>query len=244
MRLVCVVLALASSASAFVGTLPRGARAPAARMCDTPPARAERTPEERKQMEMAKARRTAANFGTGGVRAGRKSKGKKTEQKKAGEGKGFGASAGLNFDRTPDGAADCGCCSGKSYASCCQPLHGGAAAESASALVRARYTAYQYRKPDYLMSSTDPEGPEWEPDAGRWKKSLLSFCDDFVFQKLKVGEEAQTGEGEASVEFVADFVQKGTINLMSLRETSVCVRRGSQWLYVAGTDEYESPTDD
>lgn len=258
-----LLLAAASVSSAGAFSLPPAAatgllaRARATPRMAEPPEKPEIDLEVRKQQ--AKARRINSNFGTGGVRAGRvgqgKGKAKRTERKKEASGRGFGGGVeSLNYNRKPGAWADCGCGSGKKYGDCCQPLHEGTAkAESASALVRARYTAYAYRVPEYLVSSTDPDGPEWETDRGRWTKSLLSFCDDFSFQKLVVHGEEETGEHEVTVEFVADFVQKGTLNLMALREHSVCrwrplaERRADdtgggegEWLYVAGTDTYEN----
>lgn len=202
---------------------------------------------------------TGGESAGGGIRArGGRQKAKKTERKKASSGKGFGKlSPGLNFDRRPkDASAPCLCGNGgklalggeqASYAECCQPLHDGTAtAQTPTALVRARFTAYAYRLPDYLMASTDPEGEEWHADGAAWKKSLLSFCDDFDFQKLTLDfdEEAEAGvedgADEAVVGFRADIVQKGQINLMATREMST-FRRGKEgrWLYAKGEVGYE-----
>ena len=129
-----------------------------------------------KRKNIAKARRAVLADGSGGMTPTRTKK-KRSEQKKAPSGKGFGkVTGGLNFDRRPSPNTNCACGSGKAYKYCCMPLHDGAPASSPADLVRARYCAYCYRMPDYLMSTTDPEGEEWNEDTAGWKRSLVTFC--------------------------------------------------------------------
>ena len=86
--------------------------------------------------------------------------------------------------------------------------------------------------------------------------AVLRSQDDFHFQKLEVVE-AREGAGKisgaegasaaelAQVDFRVDFVQKGTVNLMTLCETST-FRRGEEgrWLYAQGEVEYEAQSAD
>ena len=126
---------------------------------------------------MAKARRAAQQEGKGGFTP--RAKGKRSEQKKPSSKKGFGAklAAEQKFNRLPQLDAECACGIGSTYGDCfCRALHDGADAASPSELVRARYTAYKYRLPDYIMRTTDPDGSEYNSDAGAWKKDLLKFC--------------------------------------------------------------------
>lgn len=134
--------------------------------------------DQKLKAEQAKAKRVNANFGQGGVRKSRQSA-KRSEQKAAASGRGFGtkSSGGLNYDRRPKPTASCGCGSGRSYGECCSLVHERGGATSTEELVRARFTAFSYRLPDFLMATTDPEGAEWNEDAAAWKKSLLTFCD-------------------------------------------------------------------
>ncbi len=139
--------------------------------------------------QVAKARRAAISEGTGGMMPRKnRAKGKRSERKAPPSGKGFGqkqeaARGGLNFDRRPSPSAACLCGSGVSYGDCtCRALHDGAAAATPSDLVRARFTAFAYRLPAFLMRTTDPEGEEYQEDASGWTRSLLGFCDDFEFQ--------------------------------------------------------------
>ena len=80
------------------------------------------------------------------------------------------------------------------------------------------------------------------------------FCDDFEFQRLEVvGAREGTGEIRdeesaaasaarlAQVDFRVDFVQKGTLNLMVLCETSTFRQDAEgRWLYAQGEVEYDA----
>ena len=197
------------------------------------------------KQQQAKARRVIATEGKGGVRpsrglAGFAAKGKRTEQKKAKAAKGFGKQAGLLYDRRPPSDAPCACNTGETYSECCEPLHDGTQhAATPEALVRARYCAYRYRVPDFLIDTTDPEGEEFEEDRSGWRKTLLQFCDDFEFQGLRV-EEAVVDQ-DAKVSFQADFTQKGTPNLTTLKELSTFRKtEDGIWLYAKGEVDYEA----
>ena len=220
--------------------------------------------QQENRQQIAKARRAVLKDGVGGMTSSRAKK-KRSEQKKPASGKGFGkTTGGLNFDRRPSGPGDCACFgsmkwSPVSYNDCiCSSLHDGAEAATPEDLVRARYTAFAYRLPDYLMRTTDPEGEEFDADAAKWKKGLLGFMDDFQFQKLEVvdvregagkiaaeGEAASTSAELAQVDFRVDFVQKGTVNLMVLCETSTFRKDAEgRWLYAQGDVTYEAQTCD
>ena len=221
----------------------------------------EKQHEARKQQ--AKARRVISQEGKGGVRPtrglnGYAAKAKKTEQKKVSKGQGFGKPKDkLLYDRKPPADAPCACGSGKPFDPCCAPLLDGIRLSATpEELVRSRYCAYRYRVPDYLISTTDPEGDEWDADQSKWKRSLLTFCDDFEFQGLEVGEtkegsgfrqaQGAAGEGKtactlAEVDFRAKFCQKGTVKLTVLNEKSTFRKTDDgEWLYAKGDVEYEA----
>jgi len=207
-------------------------------------------PDKRK--DMAKARRAVLSDGGGGMTNSR-AKAKRSEQKKPASGKGFGTTGtGLLYNRKPSLNAKCACDLDKTYSECCSPMHEGADAATPEELVRARYTAYAYRLPDFLMATTDPEGSEYEADAAGWKRSLLGFCDDFEFQELSVGE-VKAGKGQisdesggataaelAQADFRVNFAQKGTLNLMVLKESSTFRKVDGKWLYASGEVAYEA----
>ena len=128
-----------------------------------------------KRKDVAKARRAVLQDGGGGMKT--RAKAKRSEQKKPVSGKGFGnQGTGQNYDRRPKGTAICACGTGQMYQDCCGPEHDGADAKTPEALVRARYSAYAYRLPDFLMRTTDPQGAEYDADAAAWKRGLLGFC--------------------------------------------------------------------
>jgi len=227
-------------------------RVPRTTMCQTPSAG---ITDARKQV--VKARRAVQQEGLGGMKT--RAKAKRSEQKKPSTGKGFakqdtGPAANLKYDRRPAASAECGCGSGLTYGDCCSRLHAGEDAATPSELVRSRFTAYKYRLPDYLVRTTDPDGEEWDADEAAFRKGLLGFCDDFEFQKLNVVD-VREGDGSiqseddaastvarlAQVDFHVDFVQKGTLNLMVLKERST-FRQTSEghWLYAKGEVDYDA----
>ena len=119
----------------------------------------------------------------------------------------------------------CPCQSGLPYARCCGPLHAGAAAASALALMRSRYSAYARGEADYLRASwhasTRPTELELEaPGVVRWLG-------------LEVKRHVEQDADHALVEFVARY-RVGGARAVRLHETSRFVREDGRWLYVDG----------
>ena len=70
--------------------------------------------------------------------------------------------------------------------------------------MRSRYTAYAYRLPQWVMSTTHRTNVDWRSDAKAWQKELLGFCDGFEFVSLEVlKEEPGASPDEFFVEFMA-----------------------------------------
>lgn len=167
---------------------------------------------------------------------------RKTEQKAAKSGKGFGGDTVVKrYDRRPAPEAVCSCDANESYEKCCAPCHASGGASDPVALTRARYTAYAYRLPDFLIDTTSAAHEEWQADRAEWKKELLQFCDSFVFEGLELGAPVEE-EGGACVRvpFRARLVQKGAIKMLDLLETSTFVREGDRWLYAGGDVKCEA----
>jgi len=196
-----------------------------------------------KRKEIAKACRAVSSQGLGGLKAQKTRKGRRTEQKAPPKGRGFGKNLGtLNFDRRPKPDATCGCGSGRAYADCCKSAHDDGRANEPEALARARYTAYAYRLPDFLIGTTDPNGDEMEADVAKWRATLLNFMDDFCYDGLEVVSTEAVGEAEAVVKFRAEVAQKETLNLKVLVERATFTKDASgAWLYTRGDVEYEAP---
>lgn len=119
----------------------------------------------------------------------------------------------------------CPCCSGLNYADCCQPFHVGKAAPTPLSLMRSRYTAYALKKADYIIDTTHPQNPSYDTNRGRWKKSILEFCNNTQFTHLEILE-----TGADTVTFVASLQQNGKEFL--LKEKSQFRKVDSKWLYL------------
>lgn len=132
--------------------------------------------------------------------------------------------------RTPP-RMPCRCGSGLLYARCCGPLHEGAPAPGAAALMRSRYCAYALERVDYLIQTTHPEGPHWQPDRARWRASLRDWCraTRFLGLELLAVDEALPQE-EASVTFRATLSQ-GAQDI-SFTERSRFRRHEGRWKYL------------
>jgi len=116
----------------------------------------------------------------------------------------------------------CPCGSGQAFAACCGPLHEGAPAATAEALMRSRYTAYVRGDAEYLRATWQAEAcPEdLNPGGTAWLGLSILRC---------TGGGAQD---EGTVEFEAAFRDGGRVK--ALHETSRFVRRDGRWLYVDG----------
>jgi len=122
-------------------------------------------------------------------------------------------------------ASACPCQSGRSYAQCCAPLHQGAAAPDAEALMRSRYAAYVRGDADYLLAtwhaSTRPERLDFgDAAATRWLG-------------LDVKRHVRQDAEHAVVEFVARY-RIGGAPAVRLHEISRFVREEGRWFYVDG----------
>ena len=124
-----------------------------------------------------------------------------------------------------DAAAACPCGSKQSYARCCQPLHHGAPAPSAEALMRSRYSAYVAGLDDYILQTWHPSRRPASLDAGdgattRWLG-------------LQVKRHEARGDDGAIVEFVARY-RVGGGSAVRLHEISRFVREEGRWFYLDG----------
>ena len=117
-----------------------------------------------------------------------------------------------------DDSGRCPCGTGLTYSECCGRLHAGAAAPTADALMRSRFSAFALGDVGYLLdtwhASTRPAVLELD-DAVRWLRlDILDRVDGRLLDSSGV------------VEFEA-FYRGG-----SQRECSRFVREGGRWYYV------------
>jgi len=120
---------------------------------------------------------------------------------------------------------DCPCGSGRAYANCCGPCHGGTPAANAEALMRSRYSAYVLGLEDYLRAT-------WHPDTCPADLDLNSEPAP-KWLGLDVRRHQQSDADHATVEFVARWREAGKGR--RLHETSRFERDGEgRWVYVDG----------
>ncbi|MES2884874.1 MAG: YchJ family metal-binding protein [Pseudomonadota bacterium] len=119
--------------------------------------------------------------------------------------------------------SDCCCGSGRPYAACCEPLHAGATAGSAEALMRSRYSAFVLGLADYLLAS-------WHPGT---RPAQLTLDGGVKWLGLTIKAHQTTGPDTAMVEFVARS-RSGGAAAQRLHETSRFVRDEGRWFYLDG----------
>ncbi|MGZ4437672.1 MAG: YchJ family protein [Nocardioides sp.] len=119
----------------------------------------------------------------------------------------------------------CPCGSGRPYAACCGPLHDGAPAETAEALMRSRYAAYATGRLDYVFRT-------WHP---RTRPDDLGPTPGLTWDRLEVLRTVDGGPGDDAgvVEFRAWCRTAQGEQVM--HETSTFERRAGRWVYVTGT---------
>lgn len=122
--------------------------------------------------------------------------------------------------------AACPCGTGAARADCCgRYVEGGAAAPTAEALMRSRYTAFVGRRGDYLHKTWAKEG----------RPPVLDLSGDrTVWLGLQVVDTVAGGEGDEAgeVEFVARYRSREGEG--RLHERSRFRKESGQWLYVDG----------
>ncbi len=128
----------------------------------------------------------------------------------------------------------CRCGSRQALTRCCGPfVDGREAAATPEQLMRSRYTAYALGRADYIIETTDPEGPRWESDRDAWLASIRDFTRRFRFGGVVVHDSGHS-EDSGFVSFTAVLSTRRDDDA-SFDEHSTFVRRDGRWLYCAGT---------
>jgi len=122
----------------------------------------------------------------------------------------------------------CPCHSQKPYQECCKRYHEGIPAENALLLMRSRYAAYALGLAEYIMHTTHPKNPVFNPQFELWKKEILTFSRSTAFTGLKILEFID-GPQIAFVTFTASL-KEGNKDL-SFTEKSEFEKIGNQWFY-------------
>ena len=124
----------------------------------------------------------------------------------------------------------CPCGSGRAYGHCCEPLHRGAPAVDAEALMRSRYCAYALGgHGDYLLRT-------WFPPTARGLTAPELSQRSCEWLQLEVLAKQQRGD-KGLVEFRARYRDSAGREQV-MQEKSVFQRSTGRWLYVGGEVSY------
>jgi SEC-C motif-containing protein len=123
----------------------------------------------------------------------------------------------------------CPCGSGRSYVDCCGPLHDGAPATTAEALMRSRFSAFARGLTPYLLTS-------WHPST---RPTALESDAETEWRRLQIVDVVRGGpeDTEGVVEFRASFRSAASSSQPGsglLHERSRFVRFDGRWVYLDG----------
>jgi SEC-C motif-containing protein len=122
----------------------------------------------------------------------------------------------------------CPCGERRQYRECCgRYIRGEAAAPTAEALMRSRYTGYVRRDEAYLLRT-------WHPST---RPATLEL-DETLWVGLEVLDTEAGGDQDTSgvVEFVARYLDANKA-VATLHESSRFTHEGGEWLYIDGDVE-------
>ena len=126
--------------------------------------------------------------------------------------------------------SDCPCSSQKAFAACCQPyITGNAAAPTAEALMRARYTSYATGAIDFIAKTQAPEGR-----ANFDRQASEKWSKESTWKGLRVVLAKDGGPGDTTgmVRFIAVYSSGGKD--FEHEEIATFRKEGTTWLFVNG----------
>lgn len=134
--------------------------------------------------------------------------------------------------RLPSPEAPCACNSGSSYVNCCRRFHTDAATPSTSAdLLRARYSAYAYRLPAYIMRTTHESTAE--RDRRKWRSDIMEFACGYRFvDGLDIIDQNVTSADTTTIMFRAKLRRR--TQPVTFIEMSKFVKENNNWYYLDG----------
>lgn len=118
----------------------------------------------------------------------------------------------------------CKCCSGLTYANCCEPYHlKQQNPTTPELLMRSRYCAYALHLADYLVATTHASIRHLHP-----KAAILSWAKANVWLKLEINNAE-----DDIVEFKAFYTHQN--KMFVHHERSTFLKDKQQWYYLNGT---------
>ncbi len=139
--------------------------------------------------------------------------------------------ADSKWQMTKDQNFLCPCCSGKPYVKCCAVYHEGKPAETATALMRSRYSAYALNNIDYIIRTLHPRHPSLSQNLSTLKAEKLKFSLSTTFEKLEILDAKELPD-QATVVFIA-YLKQGDEDV-TFTERSYFAKVDGKWLYVNG----------
>ena len=97
--------------------------------------------------------------------------------------------------------------------------------------MRSRFCAYALGIADYIIRTTHPDGPVWDPDGDAWRRSIESFSAACSFDGLEIRESHEAGD-RGEVVFHATLDDHGKDH--SFTERSLFYRHDGRWKYHSG----------
>lgn len=131
----------------------------------------------------------------------------------------------------------CACGTGLAYAECCQPIiKGQRPAETAEALMRARYAAYVNVETDFIFESTHAKHREgYDHDGTRTWAANSEWLGLQIISTKDGGKDDNTGE----VEFIARWKEKGEEKVH--HERALFKKEKSRWFFTDGLPVTAAP---
>ena len=96
--------------------------------------------------------------------------------------------------------------------------------------MRSRYSAFALGLVDYLIETTDQDGPAWRDHDG-WREELVHTCETTHFVGLEIS--AHGSNGDSGFVIFHARIQSGSRDAL-LSERSRFMRHGDRWLYHGG----------
>lgn len=130
----------------------------------------------------------------------------------------------------------CPCHSGKKYGNCCQPFHDERRNPSPLQLLRARYSAYVLEGVAYIIKTTHPNSPFFNPNLTHWEREIYNFCHDNQFESLIVEDVEHERGGEVAFVTFEAGLRDAKHNETVMTERSEFRYYDDHWLYFNGLE--------
>lgn len=135
----------------------------------------------------------------------------------------------------------CPCQSGKIYSECCLPYHKNhTSIDSPSALLRARYSAFSKKVPEFIADTTHPRNEKHQRDREAWSRQISKGLETTRFTALRIGEEVAIDQETSEISFECEMQpisQRGQgAKAIVVHETSTFLKENETWFYLQGRD--------